>query len=78
MVPGGRLHGTAIAIWSGVSLIGYKQPDRTAPGEVFEERERTERLQRQMSTPVSKLLSVEIAATRDVNYSLLNNRRSIL
>jgi hypothetical protein len=76
---GDRLHGTAIAMWMGVSVFDVhsveeleaRPPEAVAPS-------RTELLKRHSETPISELLSVELEVPAEVNYSLLHNQRPLL
>ena len=76
---GDRLHGTAIAMWMGTSVFEFQKLDSAAapPVEVAAPA-RADLLKRHADTPINELLSVEIEAPSEVNYSLLHNQRPLL
>jgi hypothetical protein len=76
---GDQLHGTGIAMWLGRSVFDLHtlgtlaEAAEEAPDAAAEDRTR-----RQDRTPVRELLSVEIEAPGEINYSLLHNQRPLL
>lgn len=79
-MAGDRLHGTAIAIWTGRSVFEeFRSPARLeTPAEAAENR-RAARLAQQALMPVHELLQVEFDdQPEEINYSLLHNERPLL
>ena len=77
---GDRLHGTAIALWMGTSVFDLHKTLGTAEPQLMEPAptDRLERMATHATTPVGKLLSVEIEVPNEIHYSLLHNQRPLL
>ncbi len=74
-----RLHGTAIVIWVGRSVVDkYKAPSRDEPAPISVPRKRLAAAARLDALPVRELLEVQVAVPEEVNYSLLHNDRPLL
>jgi hypothetical protein len=78
-MTGNRLHGTAIAIWMGVSVFEKSRlaPRPSAAAETAAETKEDVR-DRLASTPIGELLQVQLEVPDEVNYSLLHNDRALL
>ncbi|MGH9199806.1 MAG: hypothetical protein ACRD2A_01045, partial [Vicinamibacterales bacterium] len=78
-MTGDRLHGTAIAIWTGRSVFEeFRLAPRGAPSAAQVAETRQAMIARLALTPVRELLQVDLDVPDEINYSLLHNDRALL